>query len=103
MKLPQHASEDYVLNGHSESLHLETKETISEEQAISVLQDAPGLKLHHGLEADDYPTATTDADGDNLVSCWKITIKDLWSNNRINHGLLQIRKKLLSTVFRLQS
>ena len=72
-----------VLNGHSESLHLETKETISEEQAISVLQDAPGLKLHHGLEADDYPTATTDADGDNLVHVGRLR-KDLWSNNRIN-------------------
>ena len=41
------------------------------------------MKLHHGLEADDYPTATTDADGDNLVHVGRLR-KDLWSNNRIN-------------------
>ena len=42
----------------------------------SVLRKAPGLSLHYGIEASDYPTATLDADGDNLVHVGRLR-KDL--------------------------
>ena len=72
-----------VLNGHSESVHILTENPLSEERVASVLRKAPGLSLHYGIEASDYPTATLDADGDNLVHVGRLR-KDLWSDNRIN-------------------
>ena len=72
-----------VLNGHSESVHILTENPLSEEMVASVLRKAPGLSLHYGIEASDYPTATLDADGDNLVHVGRLR-KDLWSDNRIN-------------------
>ena len=72
-----------VLNGHSESVHILTENPLSEEMVASVLRKAPGLSLHYGNEASDYPTATLDADGDNLVHVGRLR-KDLWSDNRIN-------------------
>jgi aspartate-semialdehyde dehydrogenase len=72
-----------VLNGHSESVHILTENPLSEEMVASVLRKAPGLSLHYGIEASDYPTATLDAAGDNLVHVGRLR-KDLWSDNRIN-------------------
>ena len=72
-----------VLNGHSESIHIKTAKPISENTAIKVMQEAPGLKVHYGSGSQDYPTAATDADGDNLVHVGRIR-KDLWSDKRIN-------------------
>ena len=72
-----------VLNGHSESIHIKTAKPISENTAIKVMQEAPGLKVYYGSGSQDYPTAATDADGDNLVHVGRIR-KDLWSDKRIN-------------------
>ena len=72
-----------VLNGHSESIHIKTAKPISEDTAIKVMQEAPGLKVHYGSGSEDYPTAATDADGDDLVHVGRIR-KDLWSDKRIN-------------------
>ena len=72
-----------VLNGHSESIHIKTANPISENTVIKVMQEAPGLKVYYGSGSQDYPTAATDADGDNLVHVGRIR-KDLWSDKRIN-------------------
>ena len=72
-----------VLNGHSESIHIKTAKPILEDTAIKVMQEAPGLKVHYGSGSEDYPTAATDADGDDLVHVGRIR-KDLWSDKRIN-------------------
>ena len=72
-----------VLNGHSESIHIKTAKPISEDTAIKVMKEAPGLKVHYGSGLEDYPTAATDADGDDLVHVGRIR-KDLWSDKRIN-------------------
>jgi aspartate-semialdehyde dehydrogenase len=72
-----------VLNGHSESIHIQTKKPLTEDLVVNILKNAPGLKLHYGSDGEDYPTAATDADGDYLVHVGRLR-KDLWSNNRIN-------------------
>ncbi len=72
-----------VLNGHSESLHIQTEKPLSEESAIKILKEAPGLRLHHGSGEENYPTAASDADGDYLVHVGRLR-KDLWSDNRLN-------------------
>lgn len=72
-----------VLNGHSESVHIKTKKPISEELALRLLREAPGLSVKYGESKDDYPTAFTDGDGDSLVHVGRIR-KDLWEENRLN-------------------
>ena len=72
-----------VLNGHSESIHIQTEKPLSEESVVKLLQAAPGLRLHYGSGVEDYPTAATDADGDHLVHVGRLR-KDLWSDNRMN-------------------
>tara|TARA_Y100000766_G_scaffold75591_1_gene64045 strand:+ start:800 stop:1810 length:1011 start_codon:yes stop_codon:yes gene_type:complete len=72
-----------VLNGHSESLHIQTEKPLSEESAINILKEAPGLRLHHGSGEENYPTAASDADGDYLVHVGRLR-RDLWSDNRLN-------------------
>ena len=72
-----------VLNGHSESIHIQTKKPLTEDLVVNILENAPGIKLHYGSNGEDYPTAATDADGDYLVHVGRLR-KDLWSNNRMN-------------------
>ena len=72
-----------VMNGHSESIHIQTEKPLTEQAVANVLMKAEGIKLHYGTESEDYPTAATDADGDNLVHVGRLR-KDLWSENRIN-------------------
>tara|TARA_B100000674_G_scaffold457672_1_gene433283 strand:+ start:358 stop:1368 length:1011 start_codon:yes stop_codon:yes gene_type:complete len=72
-----------VMNGHSESIHIQTEKPLTEQAVANALMKAEGIKLHYGIESEDYPTAATDADGDNLVHVGRLR-KDLWSENRIN-------------------
>tara|TARA_Y100000768_G_scaffold116375_1_gene85953 strand:- start:14069 stop:15079 length:1011 start_codon:yes stop_codon:yes gene_type:complete len=72
-----------VMNGHSESIHIQTEKPLTEEAVANALMNAEGIKLHYGTESEDYPTAATDADGDNLVHVGRLR-QDLWSENRIN-------------------
>ena len=72
-----------VLNGHSESVHIKTKKPITEKLAVSLLKEASGLSIKYGISEEDYPTAFTDGDGNNLVQVGRIR-KDLWSDNRLN-------------------
>lgn len=46
-----------VFYGHSEAIHLETRDKISVNQAKKVLKEAPGIIL---MEDNDYPTAVTE-------------------------------------------
>ena len=72
-----------VLNGHSESVHIKTKKPIDEDLAVKLLKEAPGLSVKYEKSRQDYPTAFTDGDGDNLVHVGRIR-KDLWEENRLN-------------------
>jgi aspartate-semialdehyde dehydrogenase len=54
-----------VFYGHSEAVHLETKQKISADEAKAVLRDAPGIIL---LEEDEeYPTALTEGSQQDAV------------------------------------
>ena len=72
-----------VLNGHSESVHIKTKRPVSEDLALKLLQEAPGLSVKYGKSEEDYPTAFTDGDGSYLVQVGRVR-KDLWDENRLN-------------------
>ncbi len=53
--------------GHSEALHIETKEPISAEKVCDLLREAPGVELVDGTETGEYPTAVTDSSGSDPV------------------------------------
>jgi aspartate-semialdehyde dehydrogenase len=50
---------------------------------VNALREAPGLSVKYGTAEEDYPTALTDGDGEELVQVGRIR-KDLWSNDRVN-------------------
>ena len=50
-----------VFYGHSEALHIETREKISADRARTLLQNAPGVEVLDELRAGGYPTAATEA------------------------------------------
>ena len=56
-----------VFYGHSEAVHIETKDRISAEKARELLRDAPGVTLIDGQETGQYPTAVTDSSGSDPV------------------------------------
>ena len=56
-----------VFYGHSEAVHIETRDKISLEQAREVLKNAPGVVL-----MDEYPTAVTDGAGTDPVFVGRI-------------------------------
>jgi aspartate-semialdehyde dehydrogenase len=56
-----------VFYGHSEAVHIETREKISASAVCALLQDAPGVCLVDGVTKGAYPTAVTDASGKDAV------------------------------------
>ena len=56
-----------VFYGHSEALHIETKDKLSAEKACELLAAAPGITLLDGLETGQYPTAVTESSGNDAV------------------------------------
>lgn len=52
-----------VFYGHSEAVHIETREKIGVEQARELLAAAPGVELLDRREPGGYPTAVTEAAG----------------------------------------
>jgi aspartate-semialdehyde dehydrogenase len=54
-----------VIYGHAASVHLETKDKITTEQAMQLLSQAPGVKLISGKFP--YPTPVHDAAGNDFV------------------------------------
>jgi len=71
--------------GHSEAVHLETREKITAQQVCDLLRVAPGVQVIDGVEPGQYPTAVTDASGNDPVFVGRIredishpTGIDLW-------------------------
>ena len=61
-----------VFYGHSEALHIETREKLSADQAKELLSRAPGVELLGGDEEAAYPTAVTEAVGTDPVFVGRI-------------------------------
>jgi len=56
-----------VFYGHSEAVHIETRDKISAEKVCELLQDAPGVTLLDGVKTGEYPTAVTESSGTDAV------------------------------------
>ena len=56
-----------VFYGHSEAVHIETKEKLTAEKACDLLSQAPGITLLDGVETGQYPTAVTESSGNDAV------------------------------------
>jgi aspartate-semialdehyde dehydrogenase len=56
-----------VFYGHSEAVHIETRDKITAEQACKLLAAAPGITLLDGVETGKYPTAVTESSGKDAV------------------------------------
>ena len=53
--------------GHSEAVHIETRDKITAEQVCDLMRDAPGVTLLDGVATGDYPTAVTESSGNDPV------------------------------------
>jgi aspartate-semialdehyde dehydrogenase len=53
--------------GHSEAVHIETRDKISAEKVCDLLRNAPGVTLLDGVKNGEYPTAVTDSSGNDPV------------------------------------
>jgi aspartate-semialdehyde dehydrogenase len=56
-----------VFYGHSEAVHIETRDKISAEAVCELLSNAPGVTLLDGQKTGEYPTAVTDSSGTDPV------------------------------------
>ena len=56
-----------VFYGHSEAVHLETREKITAGKVCDLLRNAPGVTLLDGLRTGEYPTAVTESSGTDAV------------------------------------
>jgi len=61
-----------VFYGHSEAIHIETKEKISFSQAHTLLGKAPGITVVDTREAGGFPTAVTESAGKDAVFVGRI-------------------------------
>ena len=61
-----------VFYGHSEAVHIETKEKITVDQARTLLNDFPGVVVIDEREDGGYPTAITEASGHDPVFVGRI-------------------------------
>ncbi|KFZ36748.1 aspartate-semialdehyde dehydrogenase [Shewanella mangrovi] len=59
-----------VFYGHSEAVHIETQQPVDAESVKALLRDAPGIVLFD--DDNDYPTAATDAAGEDPVFVGRI-------------------------------
>lgn len=71
-----------VVNGHSESVHIETSELITLDSAKECLREAKGVNLISGEDSESYLTAV-EVDGTDPVHVGRLRV-DLWSQNRLN-------------------
>jgi aspartate-semialdehyde dehydrogenase len=53
--------------GHSEAVHIETRDKISAEEVCELMRNAPGVELLDGVDFGEYPTAVTEASGTDAV------------------------------------
>jgi aspartate-semialdehyde dehydrogenase len=56
-----------VFYGHSEAVHIETRDKISAEAVCELMSQAPGITLIDGVSTGDYPTAVTDSSGNDPI------------------------------------
>ncbi len=56
-----------VFFGHSEAVHIETKQKITAAEVCDLLSQAAGVELIDGVETGKYPTAVTEASGNDPV------------------------------------
>jgi aspartate-semialdehyde dehydrogenase len=56
-----------VFFGHSEAVHIETRDKISAEKVCELLGNAPGVTLLDGQKTGEYPTAVTESSGNDPV------------------------------------
>jgi len=61
-----------VFYGHSEALHIETRDKISAEKAREILANAPGVEVLDKHEDGGYPTAVTEGSGKDPVFVGRI-------------------------------
>jgi aspartate-semialdehyde dehydrogenase len=61
-----------VFYGHSEAVHVETREKITAQQVRDLLRSAPGVEVVDERRAGGYPTAVTDAAGKDPVYVGRI-------------------------------
>ena len=61
-----------VFFGHSEAVHLETREPISAADVAALLARAPGIEVLDGVETGKYPTAVTESSGTDPVFVGRI-------------------------------
>jgi len=61
-----------VFYGHSEAVHIETREKITADKARELLQSAPGVEVLDVREPGGYPTAVTEAAGKDPVYVGRI-------------------------------
>ncbi|PCH60895.1 MAG: aspartate-semialdehyde dehydrogenase [Gammaproteobacteria bacterium] len=61
-----------VFYGHSEALHIETKEKISAQRVTELLMAAEGIEVIDDRNDGGYPTAVTDASGNNATYVGRI-------------------------------
>jgi len=61
-----------VFYGHSEAIHLETRDKLSADQARKLLASAPGIEVMDTREPGGYPTAVTEAAGQDAVYVGRI-------------------------------
>ena len=71
-----------VVNGHSESVHIETHEPITIDIAKQCLSEAKGVKLLNEEGPESYATAV-EVDGTDSVYVGRLRM-DLWNKNRLN-------------------
>jgi len=61
-----------VFYGHSEAVHIETRDKLSADQARKLLESAPGVVVMDTHESGGYPTAVTEAAGKDAVYVGRI-------------------------------
>jgi aspartate-semialdehyde dehydrogenase len=61
-----------VFYGHSEAIHIETRDKISAADASELLANSPGIEVLDGVESGQYPTAVTDSSGQDPVFVGRI-------------------------------
>ncbi len=61
-----------VFFGHSEAVHIETRDKISAAAASELLSNSPGIEVLDGVEMGQYPTAVTEGSGADSVFVGRI-------------------------------
>jgi aspartate-semialdehyde dehydrogenase len=80
-----------VFYGHSEAVHLETREKITVGKVCDLLRNAPGVTLLDGVSTGEYPTAVTESSGTDAVYVGRVR-EDISHPRGINLWVDNIRK-----------